>query len=183
MEHDGKMERCVLRKKYARCGFGVVSAWFPLSANVAWHMKIKLIDDHILNNTQKKQFPHFHGFWYINSLTFRCRLLWQISRWTSASCWIELFTPYTCFTPFWQNIWWYCCRHDVLNPNVIPGVKWNTVRWGKMALWGQNETLEYGASTAEKNCVTEPLNVVEYNYLRFFIYFFKPFVLRPGQYI
>ena len=49
MEHGGKVEHCVFRKQHDRCGSVVASAWFPSLANAAWHIKIKIIDDHIIN--------------------------------------------------------------------------------------------------------------------------------------
>ena len=63
--------------KHVRCGSVFASAWFPSLASVVWDMKIELVNNHIMNTTQKTQFPHSHEFWYINSITFRCRLRWQ----------------------------------------------------------------------------------------------------------
>ena len=56
MDHGGKMEHRVFKKKCDMCGSVVMSAWFPPLANVAWHNKIKLRDDHILYTTQKRNF-------------------------------------------------------------------------------------------------------------------------------
>ena len=56
MEHGGKMEHQVFRKKCAMCGS--VVTWFPSLAGVAWHNKIKLKDDHILNTAQNAISPY-----------------------------------------------------------------------------------------------------------------------------
>ena len=69
------------------------------------------------------------------------------------------------FMSIWMNKGLYYSWYDALYPNVVPGVKWNTVHWGKMALWGQSVTLEYWISNAEIHDVTGPWNGVEYNYL------------------
>ena len=62
MEHGGNMEHRVLGKKCAMCGSVVMSAWFLSLASVAWHNEIKLIDGHILNTTQKRNFDIFERF-------------------------------------------------------------------------------------------------------------------------
>ena len=62
MEHGAKMEQQVFRKGCGVCGSVVMYAWFPLLASVAWHNKIKLIDDHISNTKQKRNFPIFEHF-------------------------------------------------------------------------------------------------------------------------
>ena len=62
MEHGGKMEHRVFRKKHARCGSVVVSSGFPSLANVVWPKNIKLVNDHILNTTQKLNFPILEYF-------------------------------------------------------------------------------------------------------------------------
>ena len=58
MEHGVKMEHGVFRKKCAMCGSVFMSAWFAALASVAWHNKIKLRDDHILNTTQNAISPY-----------------------------------------------------------------------------------------------------------------------------
>ena len=62
MEHGGKMEHRVFREKCAISGSVVMCAWFPSMASVAWHNKIKLIDNTILNTIQKRDFAIFDHF-------------------------------------------------------------------------------------------------------------------------
>ena len=62
MEHGGKMEHRVFRKKCAMCGSVVMSAWLSSLASVTWHNKIKHIYEHILNTTQKRNFAIFDHF-------------------------------------------------------------------------------------------------------------------------
>ena len=63
MEHGGKMKHRVFRKICAMCGSIFMSAC-PSLASVAWHNKIKLRDDHILNTTQKRNFAIFDHLMY-----------------------------------------------------------------------------------------------------------------------
>ena len=58
MEHGGKMVDRVLWKRCAMCG-SVMSAWFP---SVWLGNKVKLIDDNILNTTQKYNFAMFDHY-------------------------------------------------------------------------------------------------------------------------
>ena len=58
MGHGGKMEHRVFGIKCAMCGSIVISMWFPPLASVAWHNKVKLIDDHILNTTKNAISPY-----------------------------------------------------------------------------------------------------------------------------
>ena len=97
MEHGGKMEHRVFMKKVAMCGSVVMYAWFPSLASVAWQNKIKFIDDHILNTTQKRNFAIFDHF----DVQIRSRsgvdCLGKVSYRTMESCYIELFTYFTYF--------------------------------------------------------------------------------------
>ena len=58
----GQMEHSVFMTKRGICGYVVISVWFPSLASVDCHNKIKLIDDHILNTTQKRNFSIFEHF-------------------------------------------------------------------------------------------------------------------------
>ena len=63
MEHGGKTEHRVFREKCAMCGSVFMSAWFPSLASVAWHNTFKQSqDNHILDITQKHNFPIFEHF-------------------------------------------------------------------------------------------------------------------------
>ena len=77
MEHKGKMEHSVFWKKHARCGSLFASAWFPSLISVVRHIKIELVDNHLVNTTQKLNFPILMNFDIFNPLTFRRRLHWQ----------------------------------------------------------------------------------------------------------
>ena len=62
MEHGGKMEHWVFRKKHPRWGSVVASVWFSSLSNAPWHIKIKLIDDCFMNTTHKHNFSIFMNF-------------------------------------------------------------------------------------------------------------------------
>ena len=90
MEHGSKMEQRVFRKKCVMCGSVVMFAWFPSLASMAWHSKIKPIDDHILNTTQKTQFSYIRSFWCINSSRSGVGCFGKVGYRTTESCYIEI---------------------------------------------------------------------------------------------
>ena len=75
-------------------------AWFPSLASVAWHNKIKLIDDHILNTTQKRNFAIFDHFdVYIRSRP-GIDFFDKVSYRTTESFYWKLFTSFKHFHAF-----------------------------------------------------------------------------------
>ena len=73
-----------------------MSTWFPSLASVAWHT-IKLIDDHMLNTIQKRDFAMFDHFdvWIRSRSGVDC--FDKVSYRTTRSCYIELFTSFYIF--------------------------------------------------------------------------------------
>ena len=154
--------------------------WLSWLTSAAWHIKIKLIDDHIINTTQKRHFLIFMNFdWSMHS-HFCVDCLDKVSHKTADYCWIESLACFIILSLFWQSSCWYYSRYGGLYSNLIPGVTWHTALRGKITLCGQHGTLEYWATIAGTNYVAELLNVGEYNYLPIF-HIFTPFWLRPGQ--
>ena len=141
MEPGGKMEHPVFGNKYehARYGYVVVSVWFRSLARVAWHDKIKLVDDHILNTTQKRNFPIFEHVDVSIYSRSGVDCLYKVGHRTTESCLIELFTSFTYFLVLClSNKGWNYSWHDALHSNVIPGCKMEHVTLGiKWHCWGK----------------------------------------------
>ena len=103
----------------------MLAQWTLLSKFI----KLKLIDDRIVNTTQNSNFPIFMNF---NSLTLRCRLLWWIAEPVIVLNGI-IYLFYIFSRHFDREIDDIIVEWRVLSERNT-GDKWNTLCWGKMTL-------------------------------------------------